>query len=180
MGTETNTLENAHTEPQIDLETQTKVKKAGKAVAEENRVVQFGVRFLMTNPLCACEKLDRIFGSGSEAIVHQMWFESGQSLFDNMIKCNPSKSKEELLRALVDVQPRTGWGNVSLNIVHRNPPIVDVMVKNPPVKTVNGSRKYLIGSFWVGVLSRYFNRQLMCKNFSYDAERDEFSCTVTI
>jgi len=134
----------------------------------------------MTNPISACEKIDRMFGSGGEAIVHYMWFESGWDLFDDMIKCNPAKSLEELLKALVDVQPRAGWGIVLLRIMRDNPPLVDIAVANPPVKTVKGSQKQMIGSFWAGVLSRYFNRQLVCKNFGYEAVKDEFSCTVTI
>jgi predicted hydrocarbon binding protein len=179
MGAETDLIEYELAETEIDLKTQTKTKKEEKKTSEENSETVFGVRVLMANPLPACEKLDKMFGSGGEAIVHHMWFESGQSLFGTMIKCNSSKSLDELLKALVDVQPRTGWGNISMRIIRRNPPVVDIVVKNPPVKTVKGSQKYLIGSFWTGVLSRYFNRQLVCKNFGYDAKKDEFSCAVT-
>jgi len=163
---------------ETDLEPQ-KVRKEAKATSEESSEIMFGVRILMTNPLPACEKLDKMFGSGGEAIIHHMWLESGQSFFDNMIKNNPTKSQEELLTVLVNVQPRLGWGNIAMRIIRHNPPAVDIVVKNPPVKTVKGSQKYLIGSFWAGVLSRYFNRQLMCKNFVYDAEKDEFSCSIT-
>lgn len=180
MGTETNVFEYEKTEAETALETQTKAKKESKAKPEENTGIQLGVRTLMTYPLSACEKIDRIFGSGGEAIIHHMWFESGQSLFGNMIKFNSSKSLEELLRALIDVQPRAGWGHMSIKIIRAEPPMVDIVVRNPPVKTVKGSQKYLIGSFWTGVFSRYFNRQLICKNFGYDAEKDEFSCTITI
>jgi hypothetical protein len=173
MGTETHIIECKQSE------TQTKAKKSLKATSEENKEIIFGVRALMTSPLPACEKLDKIFGSGSEAIVHHMYLESGQNLFDNMIKHNPDKNLEELLKSLIDVQPRTGWGIVSIEFVHRNPPMVNIAVKDPPVKTVKGSQKYLIGSFWVGVFSRFFNRQLKCKNFGYDDEKDEFTCTIT-
>lgn len=179
MGTETNVVEYEQAETDIGTLTR-KAKKQVKATPEESDKIRLGIRAMITAPLLACEKLDRMFGSGSEAIVHHMWLEAGQSLFSNMIKCNPLRSPEELLSALIEVQPRAGWGNISMKIIDRNPPMVDIIVKNPPVKTVKGSQKYMIGSFWAGVLSRYFNRQLMCKNFSYDAEKDEFSCTVTI
>jgi hypothetical protein len=163
----------------MESETQIKAKKNGKATPDENKEIIFGVRSLMTSPLPACEKLDKMFGSGGEAIVHHMYLESGQNLFDNMIKCNPGKNLEGLLKALIDIQPRTGWGDVSIRSIHRNPPMVSIAVKDPPVKTVKGSQKYLIGSFWAGVFSRFFNRQLTCKNFGYDAEKDEFTCTIT-
>lgn len=181
MEAETNFIECEQKEAETELEMQTRAKERGKTKLEERGEIRFfGVRTLMINPISACEKIDRMFGTGGEAIVHYMWFESGNSLFDSMIKCNPSKSLEELLKALVNAEPRAGWGNVSLRIIHDNPPMVDIVVKNPPVKTVKGSQKQLIGSFWAGVLSRYFSRQLMCKNFGYNTDRDEFSCTVTI
>jgi hypothetical protein len=180
MGNEANVLDYTPVEKENDVESSSKARKEGKTPANETDQVQFGVRTLMTTPIPACEKLDRMFGSGGEAIVHHMCFESGHSLFDNMIRLNARKSMDELLRVLLESQPRGGWGEVSMKIIHRNPPLADILVKNPAVKTVKGSQKYLIGSFWTGVLSRYFSRQLICKNFDYNAKRDEFSCTITI
>jgi len=180
MGTETDVVEYEQTKIKTSLEKQAKAKKENEVKPEELDEIQFGVRSLITYPLSACEKIDKIFGSGGEAIIHHMWFESGYSLFDNMIKCNPDKSLERLLKALVDAQPCGGWGNLSMRIIHANPPMIDIIIKNPPVKTIKGSQKHLIGSFWAGVLSRCFNRQLTCKNFSYNADKDEFSFTVTI
>jgi len=174
-------IEYEQAEAETDIEAQTRAKKEEKARLEEKGEIRFcGVRVLVTNLAPSCEKIDRMFGSGGEAIVHHMRFESGESFFDTMVKCNPGKSLGELLKTLVDVQPRAGWGNVWLRIIGADPPMVDIVIKNPPVKTVKGSQKYLIGSFWAGVLSRYFNRQLVSKNFGYDAEKDEFSCMVTI
>jgi len=180
MGAETNLIECEQTEAETVIEIQTKAKKECKDTPEEKGKIQLGVRALTTNPISACEKIDRMFGSGGEAIIHYMWLESGLNLFDNMIKHNPGKSPEELLKSLVDVQPSSGWGDASLKIIRSDLPMVDITVKNPPVKTIKGSPKYLIGSFWAGVLSRYFNQQLICKNFGYDADKDEFTCTVTI
>lgn len=180
MGNEANVLESAQTDKKIHLETNQKTRKlVSKATPNEKIEIQLGVRALMTTPIPACEKLDRMFGSGGEAIVHHMWFESGHSLFDNMIKRNPSRSLEELLEVLVESQQSGGWGDICVKMIHRNPPMVNIVIGNPAVKTVKGSQKYLIGSFWTGVLSRYFAKQLICKNFEYDARTDEFSCTIT-
>jgi len=180
MGAETDVIEYEKKEAEINLDTKEKTKKEKEAKPEDGEIRFFGVRALMTTPLSACDKIDRIFGSGGEAIIHHMWFESGETLFDNMIKFSPEKSLEELLKALVDVQPHAGWGNISMKTIRTDPPTVDITVKNPPVKTVKGSQKHMISSFWAGVLSRYFNRQLTCKNFSYNADKDEFSCTISI
>jgi len=157
----------------------TEAEKEEKPQREKREMTFHGVRAQITNPIPACEKIDKMFGSGGEAIIHYMWFEQGLKLFDQMLQNAPDKTREELLKWLVDAQPQTGWGTATVSIVNQNPPTIEIIVKNPPVKTVKGSQKHLIGSFWAGVFTRYFNRQLTCKDFSYNAEKDEFSCMVT-
>lgn len=138
----------------------------------------FGVRGIITNPVAACEKIDQLFGSGGEAIVHYMWFEQGRQLFDTMRKYLPNETRGKLLKLLIDIQPRTGWGMATVKIKSIHPPEVEIIVKNPPIKTLKGSQKHIMGSFWAGALSEYFNRELECKTFSYDAEMDTFFCRV--
>jgi hypothetical protein len=96
-----------------------------------------------------------------------------------MTQNSPQKTKEDILRDLVDVQPITGWGVTNATIIRHVPPTVKIVVQDPPVKTLKGSQKHLIGSFWTGVFTKYFNRQLTCKEFEYSPERDEFSCLIT-
>lgn len=163
-----------------DLDKQRKIKTENKMSEDNGEIRLFGVRAVIANPVSACEKIDKMFGTGGEAIIHYMWFECGHSLFDYMIKSNSDKSKDELLKALVDIQPGTGWGSLTARVVQADPPLVHLKVKNPPVKTVKGSQKQIIGSFWAGVLSRHFSRQLICRNFLYDSNQDEFSCTITV
>ncbi len=138
-----------------------------------------GIRTQVIAPIPACERIDRMFGSGGEAIIHYMWFEQGFQLFEQMMRNSPEKSKDNILRDLVDVQPITGWGVIIATILRHVPPTVKIVVKDSPVKTVKGSQKHLIGSFWTGVFTKYFNRQLTCKEFDYDPEKDEFSCLIT-
>jgi len=157
----------------------TEVEKEEKLEQDKNEMNILGVRTLATNPIPACEKMDKMFGSGGEAIIHYMWFEQGHKLFDQILQNSPNKTKEELLKELIGIQPKTGWGTVTITILRSNPPTIEIVVKNPPVKTVKGSQKHLIGSFWAGVFTRYFEKQLTCKSFSYNAERDEFSCLIT-
>jgi len=147
--------------------------------AQNGELRFYGSQGMVMNPLAMCDKLDKMFGSGAEAIVHYMLFESGRETFDKMMKSTQNKSRGELLKALVDLQPCHGWGYVSLTIVHADPPKIELSVKNPPIKTQKGSQKHLISSFWAGVLSIYFNRQLLSKNSNYSAERDEFECTIS-
>ncbi len=148
--------------------------------AQDGELRFYGTQGIVMIPSAMCEKLDKMFGSGAEAIVHYMLFESGRVTFDNMMKNNQTKSRGELLKALVDLQPCTGWGYASLTIARADPPKVLVSVRNPPVKTLKGSQKHVIGSFWAGVLSVHFSRQLLSRNLGYDAERDEFTCTVSV
>jgi hypothetical protein len=108
-----------------------------------------------------------------------MWFEQGFQLFEKMMQSSTDKTKECLLKDLVDLQPRTGWGKTAVTIIRQIPPTVKIVIQDPPVKTLKGSQKHLIGSFWAGVLSKYFDKQLACKDFAYDPEKDEFSCVIT-
>jgi len=157
-----------------------KKEKEAKPDREKHKTIFHGVRTQMTNPIPACEKIDKMFGSGGEAIIHYMWFEQGLKLLDQMLQnSSPNETKNDLLKELIDAQPQTGWGTATITIVRHNPPTIEITVKNPPVKTVKGSQKRLIGSFWAGVFTRYFDKQLTCKEFSYNPEKDEFSCLIT-
>ncbi len=139
----------------------------------------FGTRIALTNPFPACEKVDKMFGTGGEVIVICMAFEQGRRLFEAMIANSPNKSKKELLNEVVDVQPQMGWGIAGLKITSDDPPKIEVAVKNSPVKTLQGSSKHWIGSFWAGVLSACFSQQLKCRSFSYDEKEDELHCLIT-
>jgi hypothetical protein len=157
----------------------TETEKEAKSDREKREMIFHGVRIQLANLIPACEKIDRMFGSGGEAIIHYMWFEQGLKLFEQILQNSPNKTKEELLKELIDLQPQTGWGTATISIVRPNPPTIEIVVKNSPVKTVKGSQKHLIGSFWAGVFTRYFDKQLTCKDFSHNSEIDEFSCLIT-
>jgi len=146
---------------------------------EKGEIRLFGTRIALTNLLPACEKVDKMFGTGGEVIVNCMAFEQGYQLFETMMRNSPNKSKEKLLNEVVDVQPQMGWGITRLKIVSDNPPSIEVAVKNSPVKTLQGSSKHWIGAFWAGVLSKYFSQQLKCAGFSYDEKEDELHCIIT-
>lgn len=146
---------------------------------EKGEIRLFGTRIALWNLLPACKKVDKMFGTGGEVIVCGMAFEQGCQLFEAMTTNSPNKSKEELLKEMVDLQSQAGWGITSLRIISDNPPKIEVTVKNPPVKTVQGSSKHLIGSFWAGVLSKYFSKQLKCASFSYDEREDGLHCVIT-
>jgi len=146
---------------------------------EKGEIRLFDTRIALTNLLPACEKIDQMFGTGGEVIVSCMFLEQGRQLFQTMIRNTPNKSKEELLKEMVNLQPHFGWGITSLEIISNNPPKIKITVKNPIVKTLQGSSKHLIGSFWAGVLSEYFSQQLKCASFFYDEKEDELHCTIT-
>lgn len=175
MQNRTNSVEAEQADP-----TATPNRRKPTSSAQNGELRFYGTQGLVMIPSAMCEKLDKMFGSGAEAIVHYMLFESGRVAFDNMMKNSQDKSRGELLKALVDLQPCTGWGYASLTIARADPPTVLVSVRNPPVKTLKGSQKHMIGSFWAGILSVYFNRQLLSKNIGYNTERDEFTCTVSV
>jgi len=169
MQAKTNVVEHKKNE----LESKEKLKRDKPETNNEE------TKTFINHHIYACEKIDKIFGSGGESIVHCMCFEQGLKLFDQMLQNSPEKTKEELLKELVETRLKTRWGSTTITIIRDNPPAVKVEVKDSPVKTVKGSQKHLIGSFWAGVFTRYFNKQLTCKDFSYHVEKDEFSCLIT-
>lgn len=162
----------------IEYDTKTH-KEKNRNNSHKNGTTFNGIRTQVIAPIPACERIDRMFGSGGEAIIHYMWFEQGFKLFEQMTQNSPEKTKENILRDLVDVQPITGWGVTTATIIRQVPPTVKMVVQDPPVKTLKGSQKHLIGSFWTGAFTKYFDKQLICKEFEYDPEKDEFSCLIT-
>lgn len=155
-------------------------KQAEKPERNKQENPSLRVGCLLIAPISACEKIDQIFGSGGEAIIHYMWFEQGKKLFEQMFKDFPEKTKQELLKMLTCDCSQIGLGITKIAVVNNDLPAVEIVVKNPPVKTVKGSQKHLIGSFWAGVLSEYFGKRLTPKNFNYNSETDEFSCLITV
>lgn len=172
-------VRNVHSQERtVKLETKTSaVEFEETKAAREKKELTW--KTLLTTPIWACEKIDKMFGSGGEAIIHYMWFEQGFKLFEQMLQNSPMKTKEELLKELLDIQSQAGWGTITVTIVRHSASTVELLVKNPPVKTLKGSQKHLIGAFWAGIFSKYFNKQLTCKDFNYNAEKDEFSCLIT-
>jgi predicted hydrocarbon binding protein len=165
---------------EIEIKTaKTKKKLNLNFLREKGEVRLFGARVALLNPLVACKKMDEIFGTGAEVIVQQAFFTQGYQLFETMLTKSSDKNKEELLKKLTDARSETGWGIVNLKIMNNNPPKIEVTIKNSIVKTLEGSAKHLVSSFWMGVLSKYFNKQLKCERFSYDEKEDKLRCLIT-
>ena len=156
-----------------------KVRRNVKFEPEKGEIRVLGVRCFLMNPVPSCDKVDMMFGTGGEVIVHNTSFESGYEFFDTIMRNNPEKTTEDLLTELVAATPQLGWGIIRTETVRESPPIVKVTVKNPVAKTVRGSLKHLVVSFWAGVFSKYFDKRLTCKDFAYDEERDELSCVIS-
>jgi hypothetical protein len=134
----------------------------------------YGIRCAIIDPVSCCEKADEMLGTGGEVVIHHMWFGQGHQIFSELLKNNPNKTKGEVLQGLASAYPCLGWGILSFNIANRNPQTVSVTVKNPPFKTIKGSAKRLISSFWAGVFSKYFDTKMVAKKFQYDEKKDEF------
>ncbi len=164
---------------------ETTVEKEEKP--NENLIVQ-GIReksslrlkcFLTAAPIAACEKADQIFGTGGEVIVHYLWFAQGRRLFECLLEKFPERTHQELLKMLTVECQQVGLGTTQISLVNDDLPAMEVVVKNPAVKTVKGSQKLLIGSFWAGILSECYGKHLTPKSFNYNHEADEFSCLIT-
>lgn len=141
---------------------------------DKGEIRLFGVRGVIIDPISCCRRIDKMLGSGSEVIIHNMWFEHGYTFLAEMVEKNPERTRERLLEQLVQAQPVVGWGRVSFAIIRRDPPLVEITVKNPPFRGLKGSSKRLVSSFWEGVFSKYFERSVSSENLRYDEGKEEF------
>jgi len=146
---------------------------------EKGEIRVLGVRCYFINPVSSCEKVDKIFGTGGEVIVHNVCYESGYELFDTIARSDPEKTKERLLTELVAAAPEMGYGIITITTLRKNPPTVKVTVKNPAAKTDKGSQKHIVGSLWAGILSKYFDKKLTSRDFHYDERKDELTFVVS-
>ena len=133
----------------------------------------------MINPIPACKRIAGISGSGGEAIIHCIWFDQGETLFEQMLKNYPEDTKQELPKQLIDDSPQIRLEKTRMTILSNEVPTVEIVVKEPPVKTTEGSQKHLMGSIWAGALSEYSERLLIPERFTYNCEKDEFYCLIT-
>jgi len=154
-------------------------KRNVKFEPEKGEIRVLGNRCFLMNPVSSCVKLDEMFGTGGEVIVHSTSFKFGYELFESMMSSNPEKPKKNLLTELIAAAPELGYGIVTTTAVRESPPTIKVTVKNPAAKTLKGSPKHLVGSFWAGVFSKYFGIQLTCRDYAYDEEKDELSFVIS-
>ena len=103
---------------------------------QKGEITVLGVRCFLINPIPSWGRVDKMFGTGGEVIVHNMGFEFGYEFFDAIIRNNPEKPKENLLTELVAAAPEMGYGIIVTTNPRESPPIVKVTVKNPAAKTV--------------------------------------------
>ena len=123
-----------------------------------------------------CKFLDEILGFGAETIVHYAWFNYGRNLFNKILE--RYNTKHEALEFLLTVHKLMGLGIPNLKIKNQTTPIIIVEIKNPPIKSLEGSAKRIIASFWAGILSEYYEKILTCIHFKYDERINTFSFLV--
>jgi len=132
-----------------------------------------------TDPVNLCERMDTMLGSGAEAIVHEMMSAYGYARFGAMLNRHPSNLDEKIASALINKLASSREESLSCTIEDEGIPKIKITIKNPPIKSTKGSAKRLLSSFWAGVFSRYYGKQLNCKDHCYNEGNDEFSFTIS-
>jgi predicted hydrocarbon binding protein len=141
---------------------------------KRGEIVRVGFRDFIVNPIQISKKIDSIFLTAAESIVQYQWFAHGFEIFDAMLRQSSEKlQKEEVLKELIDLQRFSGWGKISYVIEDENTPRIRVTIKNPPVKTNEGSAKRIVSGFLAGVHSRFFDKHISVKKVVYDERKDE-------
>lgn len=128
-----------------------------------------------TDPVNLCEKMDRMLGSGAETLVHEMMSAYGYARYGAVLAKHSSHLSEEPIKRLASIRDES----LSYNVEDESIPKVRVTIKNCPVRTTQGSAKRLISSFWAGVFSRHYMKQLNCRDHCYNEGDDDFSFTLS-
>jgi hypothetical protein len=82
------------------------------------------------------------------------------------------------LQELAESDRYQGWGITSFEIQDHDTPKILLRVKNPPVKSIQGSAIRTITGWWCGAFSKCYEKRLVAHDLSYDAGKDEFTCTI--
>lgn len=145
---------------------------------EQGEIVVMGRRGVLLDIVSCCEKLDEMLGTGAEVVIHRMWYGYGCQLLKNVVEKTSDAEKEKLLEELVEMNAAVGLGVLSFTIIGKKRPYVEVTVKNPPFKKIQGSVKRCITSLWAGIFSEYFQKQMVCEEYHYDQKTDTLTFTL--
>ena len=146
---------------------------------EKGEMFVFGVRHVTHAPVQIYREIDLMVGSSAEVLVHVAWYRVGYREFESALERQKDKTKEEILRDVAESDRYEGWGVTSYEIQDQSTLRILLRVKNPPVKSVEGSAIRSITGFWSGVFSKFYEKRITPKDLRYDAENDEFTCTMS-
>jgi len=146
---------------------------------EKGEVLVYGVRHVTHAPEQIYREIDLVMGSSADVLVHVVWYREGYREFESALERQKDKPKEETLREVAESDRYEGWGVTSYEIQDSLTPKILLRVKNPPVKSVQGSAIRSITGFWAGVFSKFYNKRVTPHDLHYDADKDEFTCTIS-
>ena len=145
---------------------------------EQGEIVVMGQRGVLLDIVSCCEKLDEMLGTGAEVVVHHMWYGYGCQLLKNLTEKIGDAEKGKVLEELAEINAEMGLGVLNFTIIGKKRPYVEITVKNPPFKKIQGSVKRCITSLWAGIFSEYFQKQMVCEESHYDQKTDTFTFTL--
>jgi hypothetical protein len=128
---------------------------------------------------CKYNEMDLVLGSSGEVLVHVVWYRDGCREFEAAVEREKGMSKDEVLQELAESDRYQGWGVTSFEIQEREPLKILLRVKNPPVKSIQGSAIRTITGWWCGAFSSCYAKRLVPRDLQYDAGKDEFTCTIS-
>ena len=147
---------------------------------EKGEMLVYGVRHVTHAPEQIYREIDLVMGSSADVLVHVVWHREGYREFESALERQRDKSKEEILRDVAESDRYEGWGITSYEIQDQPTLKIFLRVKNPPVKSVQGSAIRSITGFWSGVFSKFCDKRVTPHDLRYDADKDEFTCTMSV
>lgn len=146
---------------------------------EKGELLVYGVRHVTHAPEQIYREIDLVIGSAADVLVHVVWYRLGYREFESALEREKDKTKEEILRGVAESDRYEGWGVTSYEIQDPLTPKILLRVRNPPVKSVEGSAIRSITGFWSGIFSKFYGKRVIPHDLRYDADKDEFKCTMS-
>lgn len=146
---------------------------------EKGELLVYGVRQVTHAPVQIYREMDLVLGSSADVLVHVVWYREGYREFESALERQKHKTKEEILREVAESDRYQGWGITSYEIQDQLTPKILLRVKNPPVKSIQGSAIRSISGWWSGAFSKCYEKRVTPHDLRYDADEDEFTCTIS-
>ena len=150
------------------------ISDAGKG---ELRV--FGTRVTAIDAQALCNHLDSLVGAKvAEVIMHNLEYRDGKLDAAKVRAEKPQASLGELIEDLARGARLSGLGVPKVTLPENAKEPIEVQIVNPCVTGSSGAAKSFAFSWWAGVLTTLFGREMDVQGYVYYEDRNMTTCRI--